>query len=70
MIDLITEIGHSSSELHRDWTCFAFADLILVMAKYYQEISRMLALGEESFEDELRRIVSTCSLFLFLATTY
>ena len=36
------------------------------MAKYYKEISRMLALGEESFEDELRRIVSTRS-FLFLA---
>ena len=29
-----------------------------VMAKYYREISQLLALGEESFEDELRRIVS------------
>ena len=28
------------------------------MAKYYREISQLLALGEESFEDELRRIVS------------
>ena len=38
------------------------------MAKYYREISRMLALCEESFEDELRRIVSTCSFFCFWAT--
>ena len=29
-----------------------------VMVKYYKEISQLLALGEESFEDELRQIVS------------
>ena len=28
------------------------------MEKYYREISHLLALGEESFEDKLRRIVS------------
>ena len=31
---------------------------VSVMAKYYKEISQLLALGEDSFEDELRRIVT------------
>ena len=28
------------------------------MAKYYKEISHLLALGEEHFEEELRKLVS------------
>ena len=28
------------------------------MAKYYKEISHLLALGAESFEEELKKIVS------------
>ena len=34
-----------------------------IMAKYYREVSELLKLGAESFEDELKRIVS---LFLNL----
>ena len=41
-------VGHDYSQL------FKFS----TMAKYYREISQLLALGEESFEDELRWIVS------------
>ena len=36
------------------------------MAKYYREILHLLALGEESFEDELWRIVSIVFLLIFL----
>ena len=32
------------------------------MAKYYREISQLLVLGQESFEDELRQIVSITDL--------
>ena len=69
MTDLITEFTHSVPGFHREQTCFSCAlDFDLIMAKYHKEISQILELGAQSFEDELKRIVSnivsvfTCNL--------
>ena len=35
------------------------------MAKYYKEISHLLALGVESFEEELKKIISNLSYSQF-----
>ena len=45
------------------------------MAKYYKEISHLLALGAESFEEELKKIVSNlfynqCPRFLTTKLTF
>ena len=38
---------------------------LLTMAKAYREVSKLLAISEESFEDEVRRLVSNI-LLLYL----
>ena len=69
MTDLVTEFTYSIPGFHREQTCFSCAlDLNPFMAKYHKEISQILELGAQSFEDELERIVSnfvsvfTCNL--------
>ena len=54
-----------------------FGDCFLEMAKYYKEISHLLALGEEHFEEELRKLVSgsptyflSIVVFFFFFFTY
>ena len=56
--DLFTKIGHLSFRFQRHGRDYSQLFKFSTMAKYYREISQLLALGEESFEDELRRIVS------------
>ena len=53
------KISHSASRLQREQMCFLCAPVInSAMAKYHKEITQILALGTESFEDELKRIMS------------
>ena len=76
---------HCSSlqDFEEDGRVFSLlVDLLLVniemskesSSKSYREVSRMLAIGDECFEDEVRRLVSahlvnTCTVFYVISNT-
>ena len=38
---------------------YVIAVFLRIMAKYYREVSKLLCMAEESFEEEVQRLVST-----------
>ena len=58
------EFTHSVPGFHGEQTCFSCApDFNFIMAKYHKELSQLLELGAQSFEDELKKIVSNMVFF-------
>ena len=70
MTDPITEFIHSALGFHRGQTYLSCVlDFDFIMAKYHKELSQLLELGAQSFEDELKKIVSNDGCF-YLFVTY